>query len=861
MNRRGVFLPTLVWAFFLASARAFALDPSKSIVQYSLDVRSARDGLPQNTVAGLRQTSDGYLWFGTEEGLVRFDGVSFTVFSTRNTPSFRQNIVETVQESSDKSLWIATLDGLLRKRGDFFTAYHAEDGLASESVHALLEEPDGSMWIGTDAGLTVWRRDRFGPAHRSELPGQVVLSLARSADGSIWIGTDHGLARMTGKDFVSYGNASGALSSQINGISQARSGMLWVATAQGLVGLRDGRVSVAFTRKNGLPSDITYTVLEDRRGNLWIGTAGGLARLRSASFEILSTAEGLPNDVVISLEEDREGNLWVGTDGGGLACLRDGPLVTYTRRDGLSNDFIRAVLEDTQGTMWIGTRGGGLNRFYDGRFMALTTRDGLPGDSITALTQTRDGAVWVGTSGGGLVRWKNGFRQSSENWNALTPSVVRVLFEDTAGALWVGTNSGLRRLFHDELTEYSSRNGLAGEIVVALCEGSDGALWVGTTSGLSRLQNGTWTSFSRKDGLSSESMRSLHAEADGTVWIGTSGGGLVRYRNGRFASVTARQGLYDDVVFAILDDGAGRFWMSCNRGIFRVDRQELDDFFDGRRSSVTSVAYGEADGMQSAECNGSFQPAGWRGHDGRLWFPTIRGLTVVDPAAVRTNTLAPPVVLERLVVNGRDVVRDGPVSLPAGTRSLEIHYTGLSLATPGQMRFQYRLDGLDGEWVDAGMRRVAYYTNLRAGHYTFRVIACNSDGVWNRVGATLPITIRPLFTETFVFFGLCIAAVIAAVVLVYRARVQRLRAHERELEAGIQEALSNIRVLRGLFPICASCKKIRDDRGYWKQIESYIRDHSEAEFSHSICPECMQQLYPEFASEHSDTTTPDETPS
>jgi hypothetical protein len=311
--------------------------------------------------------------------------------------------------------------------------------------------------------------------------------------------------------------------------------------------------------------------------------------------------------------------------------------------------------------------------------------------------------------------------------------------------------------------------------------------------------------------------------------------------------VKARQGLFDDVVFAILDDGRGNLWMSCNRGIFRVARGELNEFFSGRRSAVTSVAYGEADGMKSAECNGSFQPAGWKGRDGRLWFPTIRGVVVVDPAAMRVNTEAPPVVLERVVADGRDFGLAPGRALPAGTRSIELGYTGLSFLGADRMLFRYRLEGFDAGWVEAGTRRVAYYTNVPPGRYVFHVIACNRDGVWNRSGAALPLAIEPRLTETRLFTGLVAGSIAALALGVYLLRVRRLKTRQRELEAGIAEALSNIRVLRGLFPICASCKKIRDDQGQWSQIESYIRDRSEAEFSHAICPECMERLYPEYA--------------
>ncbi len=264
---------------------------------------------------------------------------------------------------------------------------------------------------------------------------------------------------------------------------------------------------------------------------------------------------------------------------------------------------------------------------------------------------------------------------------------------------------------------------------------------------------------------------------------------------------------------------------------------------------MTSVAYGEADGMRSPECNGGFQPAGWRGRDGRLWFATIRGVAVVNPQALRTKSQPPPVVLEKVVVDGRDFGAAAGQAFAPGSRLIELDYAGLSFLGSERMRFQYRLEGFDAGWVDAGTRRTAFYTNLSPGRYVFRVIACNSDGVWNRMGASLPFSIEPRFTQTRLFGVAVGLAVLGIAFGAYALRVRGLKSRARELEAGIQEALSNVRVLRGLFPICASCKKIRDDSGYWSQIEGYIRDHSEAEFSHSICPECAKKLYPDFADE------------
>ncbi|MCM3878396.1 MAG: hypothetical protein NEA02_18505 [Thermoanaerobaculia bacterium] len=639
----------------------------------------------------------------------------------------------------------------------------------------------------------------------------------------------------------------GLPANRVNEILEGSDGNLWVATSGGLARVSEGRATVI---TKGLEFSSINALRQDRGGTLWIGTTRGLSRVRGAAVEALDAAGGPPHGVVVvCLLEDHEGSLWIGTDGDGLLRLRDAPIVTYGKRDGLTKEFVLAVLEDPHGTVWLGTRGGGVNRLKDGRMAALTKRDGLPHDSVSALTQARDGALWIGTGGGGIARLKDGRVRIYKVEDGLSSNLIRVLLEDRHGALWIGTSGGgLDRLDQGRVTVYSTADGLAGDTVVDLCEDRDGALWIGTTTGLSRLRDGTFKTFRETEGLS-YAVRALKADPDGTLWIGTSGGGLLRMREGRVSPVTARQGLYDDVVFAILDDGAGNLWMSCNRGIFRVARQELEEFFAGKRAAVTSAAYGESDGMKSAECNGGFQPSGWRGSDGRLWFATIRGVAVVDPRAIRVNREPPPVAFERVIVDGRDLGAGAGQAFAAGSRSIELDYAGLSFVSSERMRFKYRLEGVDTDWTDAGPRRAAYYTGLPPGRYVFRVIASNSDGVWNQTGATLPFSVQPFFWQTLWFYTLAGGLVLLAAATIFQIRVRSLRLREDELKRRVADEMARVRILSGLLPICAWCKKVRDDAGYWKQIEAYVRDHSEAEFTHGICPDCEKGFHQEHGTD------------
>ena len=423
---------------------------------------------------------------------------------------------------------------------------------------------------------------------------------------------------------------------------------------------------------------------------------------------------------------------------------------------------------------------------------------------------------------------------------------MRAVQEDREGNLWIGTDGGgLNRLRDGRITAYTTADGLPSDTIHALLEDGPG-LWIATNRGLSRLEQGQIRSWTTRDGLCGGLVRALHLDARGTLWIGTNGGGLCRFRDGRFTSYTRSGGLFDDVVFHILEDARGQMWMSCNRGIFRVALSELEDVAAGRTDRVRSVSYDRSDGMKSRECNGGFQPAGWKARDGRLWFPTIRGAVVVNPERLTTNPLPPGVVIEEAVIDGAPVRSRGLVEQRHGQGELEFHYAGLSLFAPEKVRFRYRLAGFDEHWVEAGGRRVAYYTNIPPGSYVFEVLAANADGVWSETAATFAVRFAPRFYQTSWFVALCAGAVIAAAIGLHRFRVAQLRAREKELVLRVEEAVSRIKVLSGLLPICAWCKKIRDDTGYWNQLETYIRDHSQADFSHGICPDCRDRVDAEF---------------
>jgi ligand-binding sensor domain-containing protein len=476
-----------------------------------------------------------------------------------------------------------------------------------------------------------------------------------------------------------------------------------------------------------------------------------------------------------SMYEDREGNLWMGSIGGGLLRLKKRAVTTYTTDNGLPSDSVRAVTDDGIGGTWISTSSG-LAHLSGEKVTVYTDRDGLPSPYVTALLRDRAGSLWIG-SNRGVTRLKDrGFVTYTPPAQGLSGLAVMSLAEDRNGNVWIGTMEGLNRLRNGAFTIYNRATGLVSNDVRSIVEARDGALWVGTTGGLSCLRNGTFTNYTTREGLTNDYVRAIVEEPDGALWLGTYGGGLNRFKNGHFTPVTTREGLFDDFVSRILEDDHGNFWMLGNRGIFRVGRAALNDFADGRARSITSISYGIADGMKSSEGEGNAQPAGWRAADGKLWFPTIKGIAVLDPSPM--NTLPSPVVIQGVTLDRVAQAATHRVEIKPGQQNLEIYYAGLAFSRPEQVKFKYQLLGFDRDWIDAGTRRTAYYPQLPPASYTFKVIADNGYGVWNMEGQTLSVIVLPPFYQTWWFVTLASLTVAGLMALIWRQRVSRLqRAH------------------------------------------------------------------------------------
>ena len=742
-----------------------------------IDVWQGDKGLPQNTVSGIAQTPDGYLWLSTLDGVARFDGVRFKMFKAADTPALGSGRIRFLFPGLHGELWLSTQEGgVVRfQDGRFAPLVLPESQGIHSAVTQVAEDESGAVWLSTEDGqvgrLTGGQYSIVSTNWRTA--AGMGFAVRPDVRGRLWALSSSGLYQLSGETLVPVVRGKPG---KYLVLCPSRLGGWWVSSEGQMRLWRDGQWR-ALAGKPGVAADQITSGLEDQGGYLWLGTAAdGLFRCDTNGTVLQFTKrDGLSGNSVRTLFEDSEGNLWVGTEDDGLDRLRLPLFTVYGPAQGLSSERITTVSEGLAGELWVGTDGYGLNRLYGETARPVGAESPAPFYHVAAVLADHQGRIWMGLRSGGIFRWQDGrFAEFGGFPTAKLP--MRSLFEDSHGAVWIGQRNTrvLVRVQGDAVSTIDLPPSMPLADVRVMAEDAAGNLWIGTDgTGLLRWKDGQFTRFTRENGLSSDFVWALQPEPDGALWIGTYGGGLARLKNGRAVSCTTRHGLVDDVICHIADDGRGHYWFSSNQGIFRVDQEALRQFADGKRPGIQCVAYGRSDGLPALECEGGCQPVGCRSRDGRLWFATIRGLVVVNPAEVSTNTLAPPVHIESIIVDGEATSseewrapndgeglpssrRTAPLTLriPPGKKRFEFHYTGLSFSAPERLRFRHKLEGVDASWVDTGSQREASYNRLPHGPYVFRVQACNREGVWNQAGDALSFTVLPYFWQTGCFAGL-----------------------------------------------------------------------------------------------------------
>lgn len=785
-----IVLAALCLAF--VASRAAGLNPGTALSQYGRDVWDGDSGLPQNSVDAILQTRDGYLWLGTQEGLVRFDGVGFAVFDSRNSSAIRDDWVRALYEARDGTLWVGTAEGLLRSHNGRFDGWQPEGDLARGAVVQILEGRDGALWAVSIRGLIRLKGHAvhlFG--EKDGLAIGQVMAVGEDSEGRIWAGGQAGLARLEGERFRNASFGADPSPAGVTALVRDPRGGLWVGARTGIFHAAGDRLEVhPFPR--GRQAPVAQVLYVDAESALWIGTPDGLLRLSDGRFEELTRENGgLSSGDVNAIFEDREGSLWIGTRDGGLNRLKDERIANYTTRQGLPEDHVWSVFEDKDETLWVGTSDGCLSRMPRGksRFEVLANL----GARVVSMDQDLDGDLWVGTRGQGLFRVHAGRLRKVGEREGFPAKSAPAIRADRSGGVWIGSGAGLYSYRDGKFTRYTERDGLASNNIFCLYQDRAGDLWIGTWGGgLSRLRQGTFSKLTTRDGLAHDIVMSILEDSAGDFWFGTRGG-LSRWSAGKFTTYRQATGLFHDAVQSVMADDRGYFWMTSNRGIFRVRAQEIAAAAPGSERTLHPIGLTTGNGMRNVECNNG-QHGGTRGRDGRLWFATLKGLAMADPTRIRLNTVPPQVVIEK-VLAGRselDVAGPEPLTVAPPVRDLEFRYTALSFRNPAAIRFRYRLEGFDRGWIEAEGRRTAYYTNLPPGDYRFRVLAANEDGYWSDGSASVGTRLERSLTETTGFRVLAAAGVLLLAWSAHRRRSKRLAAGEALKAAVLEAKLSSL---------------------------------------------------------------------
>lgn len=775
-------------ALFAQRVERGASSPLPASIRTSWTVEN---GLPQNSVLALLQSRTGYLWVATQEGLARFDGVRFVVFNRQTVPGFPSNLVTSLSEDRTGRLWIGTSAGLASMVDGAFSILPG--ALNGRVVRTILEDRDSSLLVGTTKGVFSVREDSVLSLGLPRIADEWdVRSMVRHSDGSLWIGTEHeGLFRWDGRFLEHFGPGADFGGRSINTLAEGARGRLWIGVSGGgLLHLRNGQFrSVALDKAT--PDLTVQTLLRAPTGGVWAGTSAGLFYVSdtgmTSSVRTLSEDDESRRWSIYSLLADREGSLWLGTFGRGLHQYAGSHIASSTPFAFLNNDPVYCVFRDSRDRVWVGTSGRGAYVWSsaDG-VRRVSTSDGLPHNSVYAIYEDARGTTWLGTTGGGLVEYRNRVRRVFTTENGMPNNFIRALAKDREGFLWIGTRSGLCRMSDGLIENFTPNQGLTSLNINTLLTDRSGRVWVGTLGGgAMRYDGDRFTTFTTAEGFPSNDVRAMMEDEDGTMWFGTDRGLVRQDRNGVHV-VSTVQGLSSDLIFSIADDGIGHLWLSSHHGLMRIAREDLRRVMDGEAGVLRPMLFGRRDGMRSEECSDG-QPAMALDRKGRLWYPTINGLALIRPGELRRNTQPPLVVIEGVIVDGQAIASARPAMLPPGATDVEIQYTGLSFLSSNNIGFRYRLDGLQDQWVDAGTRRSAYFTSLDPGEYVFRVMARNSDGVWNETAAALTLVVESKFYQSRWFRVLMVVVVLAAVALVSSLRIRQVDRRREQLEQQVRE--------------------------------------------------------------------------
>lgn len=799
---------------------------------YLINVWRPDDDLPSSTVTAVVQTPDGYLWVGTYEGLARFDGFRFETFDPSNKPELGHTRIQALYVDARGTLWINTFrggltsyrDGVFRREWPNQTSFDLRTTMLWSSTNEVVfrtqfgqvlrrsledgntnwqvvhpprntlpqcADRDGVIWYLTrDGRILRLFGDKIEPlANNGGFGSTRVTTLVADGEGRVWAGAHNELARWDGSHFEDLTPAISDPSESFDPsvIFPTSNGTVWILANERLRAEKDRQWTAEATEWHGQlgwASGRAMGMHEDSAGGVWFNHYGnGVFHVTpDGHFQRFTNLNGLPIDRVGAWYQGRDGGIWLGADYGGLIRLHERDFQVVGPDEGLRSRTALSLCEDREGTVWIGTSGGGLCSWNGDKFTSYPIGSTVASNFVFSIFPQSDGGLWLSAGDGeDLLQLRDGRIQKGP-WDV---HGVKSLLADRSGRLWVGTktNIGWYSLTGKHL--FGSNEGVGQSAVRALAEAPDGDIWCGADDGTLYLCNPNRVQAYRPaDELAGLPIWSLLADNNGVIWAGTSRGGLLRFKDGKFTRLSAKQGLPMNAISQLLEDSQGRLWLGTHQGICCVSKAALEACADGTKDAVDVVTY--LDGSPALECSDQYQPDCWRGRDGRLWFATVNGVVSVDPKKVLSSSLPPPVVVEEFRVDGERVpLNEGKIAVPPGHKQFDFKFTALTFNAPDRARFKYRLDKFDNDWVESDTRRTAHYGHLTPGNYRFHIIACNSDGVWNKTGASLEFTVRPYFYQTGTFLVIMSVLVLGGVAVAVRSIATRK--YRRELARMAQQ--------------------------------------------------------------------------
>src|SRR5215470_15917162 len=785
------------------------LNPALDVSQYAHKAWKIREGFTNGAITSIAQTRDGYLWLGTEFGLLRFDGVRNVAWSPPAGQQLPDNNIRNLLAANDGTLWIGTYKGLASWK-DGKLIQHPE--FAGQTVDLLFEDHEGEIWVGTNAvtfgKICTIRDGRTQCSGQDGSFGQFVASLYEDRQHNIWAASANGLWKCKPGPLKQYPMPD-STSFTWQTLAEDDEGALLIATRGGVKRFVNGKTEPYLLPRirRGMKPNMLF---RDRQGSLWISTfGGGLFHLHEGRTDAFSQADGLSGNDPYRVFEDREGIIWVVTDGG-LDRFRDLAAPTFSVNQSLPSNVAWSVLAAKDGSLWIGSAGGlahwkekqftiyqkpgaravaaDLGRERDGAVRRITD-SGLPNGVAQSVAQDRKGRIWVTTPAGVAYFEKEQFISINDVPTGTSYSLV----EDNAGDFWVNHNQGLLHLADKKIVETIpwTKFGRRGIAISLVADRSNGGVWLGFfDGGLVYFRDGrVLASYSAADGLGKGHVTDLRFGSRGTLWAATEGG-LSRIRDGRILTLMSKNGLPCDMVHWSIEDNDHFVWASMACGLVRIARSELDAWVNDPNRRVKATVFDSADGVRNHALFGGYRPQVTKSADGRIWFLPWDGVAVVDPRHLPHNELPPPVQIEQVTADHKtyDAASVANEKLPALLRELEIDYTALSFVAPEKVRFRIKLEGWDSDWQDVGNRRQAFYGNLPPRHYRFRVLACNNSGVWNETGASLDFSIAPAYYQTSWFAFLCAGGFLGLLWAAYQMRLQQVTVQVRQrMEGRLEE--------------------------------------------------------------------------